>query len=62
MSAMSHSVSHTQPGKMKSPQSEANVCVLSENGGHCLFLSPLKRPFPAPATDKPFCVFVFVLG
>ena len=26
------------------------------------FLSPLKRPFPAPATDKPFCLFVFVLG
>lgn len=34
-------------------QSEAGVF------GHCLFLSPLKRPFPAPATDKPF---VFVPG
>lgn len=56
MTAMSYSVLHT------SSQSKTTVCVLKETCGHCLFLTPLKRAFPAVATDKPFCLFVFVLG
>lgn len=48
--------------KWQARQTEASVCVLNEDCCYCLFLSPLKQPFPVPATDKPFCLFVFVLG
>lgn len=55
------SITHNLKNDKKTVRERLVFVFSKENCGHCLFLSPLKRPFPALATDKPFCLFVLFL-